>query len=496
MLDSLKRLTKHSLVYGIGHIVSRFMGFLLMPIHTNIFPPEIYRTPTLLFSALAIMNVVFTYGIDTAFLRFFILEESRQARQRIFSTVFFTILTTGLFFSLILLLFPGPFSELIFKSADYKVMIRLASGILLTDALSLIPFLILRAEEKSAQFVTVRTVNIVLNLGLNILFVAILRKGITYIFVANLIASTAALLMLMPVIVRWLRLKFSRHTLLELLNFGLPYIPSVLSVIVMDKIGNFYLDRMAGEKWTGIFSAGCKLGMFMALVVSAFRFAWHPFFLSTYKQDNAKEIFARVMTYFLMVTGFFFLLVSFFIKEILQIRPFGVGLIGADYTAGIIVVPVIMLAYIAYGVYTHFIIGVFLKSKSMYVPIVTGLGGITSLVANELLISHMALHMKIMGAAWAVALSYIVMAGAMYFVNRHLYPITYESRRIFKIILVFGGLFFLHYFLLDQTGFLIRLLCLLMIVPLLYILQFFEEREIRAIKRMIFIFANKKNKSD
>lgn len=486
MLQSLKRLTKHSLVYGVGHIVSRFIGFLLMPIHTNIFPPEVYRTPTLLFSALAIMNVVFTYGIDTAFLRFFILEETREAKQKIFSTVFYTIMTTSLFFSIILLIFPGSFSNIIFKSTDYTILIKLASGILFTDALSLIPFLILRAEEKSAHFVIVRTVNIILNLGLNILFIAVMRKGITYIFVANLIASTAALLMLAPVIFHWLRMKFSRQSLLELLRFGLPYIPSVLSVIIMDKIGNFYLDRMVGEKLTGIFSAGCKLGMFMALVVSAFRFAWHPFFLSLSKQDNAKEIFARVMTYFLMITGFFFLLVSFFIKEIVQIKLFGFGLIGAEYTAGIVIVPIIMLAYIAYGVYTHFIIGVFLKSKSLYVPLVTGLGGITSLAANYFLIPHL----KIIGAAWAVALSYVVMATAMYFVNRRLYPIAYETGRILKVVAVFGAEFFVYFFFLDQYGFLIRLLCLMLIVPLLYVLKFFENREIRAIKRLVIRKSN------
>ena len=481
MLQHLKRLGKHSIVYGIGHILSRFIGFLLMPIHTNVFLPEVYRTPTLLFSALAIFNIIFTYGMDTAFIRFFILEDLKEAKHRIFSTVFFTILSTGLFFSLMLLFFPLPFSNLIFKNDAYTGLIRLASGILLADALSLIPFLVLRAEERSARFVVVRTANIVLNVGLNILFIVVLKKGIDYIFVSNLIASGATLLMLIPVIAQWLRLTFNKSTLGELLRFGLPYIPSVLSVIIMDKIGNFFLDRMVGEKMTGIFSAGCKLGMFMALVVAAFRFAWHPFFLSVSKQKDAPEIFARVMTYFLLVTGFFFLLISFFINEIVHIRFSNVGLVGATYVEGVSIVPVIMLAYIFYGVFTNFIVGIYIKNKSMYIPFVTGMGGITSLLANYFLIPHFG----IMGAAWAVALSYAVMAISLYFVNNHLYPIPYEMDRIVKLVGIIVGLFLVYTFLLNEAKILIKVLLLLSALPLLFAVRFFNNQELNRMRHLI-----------
>ena len=178
MFHNIKRLTQHSLVYGIGHIVSRFIGFLLLPIHTNYLLTDEYGTAALLFSSLAILNIVFTYGMDVAFLRFFILEENKEGKKHIFSTVFWTILCTGICFSSVLVLIPEPFSILIFRSAQYTKLIQLAGGILLADALALIPFLVLRSEEKSIQFVIIKFINIILNLSLNILFVIRLNQGV------------------------------------------------------------------------------------------------------------------------------------------------------------------------------------------------------------------------------------------------------------------------------------------------------------------------------
>ena len=478
MFSSIKRLTRHSLVYGVGHIISRFLGFLLLPLHTNVFQPEVYRTPILLFTALALMNVFFSYWMDVAFMRFFVLEEKKDEKRRIFSTAFWMILCTGLCCSLLVLLFPEPFSRLIFRETNQTQLIRLGAGILLFDALCLIPFLLLRAEERSTQFIVLKSANIFINLTLNVVFIAVMKCDVEFIFVANLIASAATLSLLFPVIKRWLRFSFSRWKLKELLRFGLPYVPSGLAVLIMDLIGRFFLDRMLGKESTGIFSAGYKLGMIMALVVAAFRFAWHPFFLSTSKEENAPQIFSRVFTYFLFVTSSFFLLVSFFIHEIVGFELFGKGILGKGYAAGAYIVPVVMLAYIGYGAYANFVVGIYLKKKTVYLPFVTGIGALTALLANRLLIPPMG----IMGAAWAVLLAYTAMACTLFFVSRRLYPIPYEGFRILRLVVVVAMLFFLG----TQTGFdasfLARAGLFILFIPLLWLIRFFHTDEIEFLK--------------
>ena len=481
MFHHIKRLTKHSAVYGIGHIVSRFVGFLLVPVHTNVFLPEEYRTPALLFSSLAILNVIFNYGMDVAFLRFFILAESDDEKKRIFSTAFLMILATGACFAALMVLNPEPFSRIIFRSAEHLTLIRLAGGILLADALCLLPFLILRAEERSKQFIFLKTLNIVVNFGLNILFVLILRKGIESIFTANLIASGFTLIILMPIILRWLGARFHRETLMELFRFGLPYIPSTLSLVIMDQVGRFFLDRIAGEEATGIFSAAYKLGMFMALVVAAFRFAWHPFFLSTVrdKPEEAPRVFGRVLTYFTLVTGFFFLLISYFIGEIVNFRIAGFGLIGEEYTVGVPIVPVVMLAYILYGVYANFVVGIYIEKKTYYMPFITGIGALTGIVGNILLIPLLG----IMGAAWSVFLAYAAMAATLFFVSRRLYRIPYEWGRIAKLVAVVGVFFFIGSSSPAMSHAVYRVILLLLVFPTLWAGGFFMPDEKNAIRR-------------
>lgn len=488
MLQSLKRLTKHSAIYGIGHILTRSIGFLLLPIHTNALDPAQMGVASLLFSALGIFNVVFGYGMDVAFLRHFIMAEDKEKRQDIFSTAFLTLLGTGLLFSALLYAYPGPVSQAVFRSSQYTQLIQLGAGILLADVIVLLPFLVLRGLEKSIRFGILKFVNVAANLGMNLLFVVYLKQGVPGVFKANLIASAVSLLTVLPVILQWFRWRYSRAMLKELLKFGLPYIPSMLSVLIMDQISRFFLDRMIGKEATGIFSAAYKLGMFMALIVAAFRFAWHPFFLTTSKQKDAKQVFSRVLTYFVMVTGFLHLLVSFFIRDIISFSLFGFTIIGAEYGPGIPIVPIVMLAYIGYGVYVNFIVGIYIEKKTHVLPFITGVGALVSLSANYLLIPVMGIQ----GAAWSTCLAYTAMATTLYFYSQKLYAVTYEWQRILKLILVLVPLFILGTASQGPLLTLRRLVLLALFPVLLRLIGFFNVEEKLAIQRMIRRFFTRK----
>ncbi len=146
MYRKILTLTKHSIVYGFGYILTRSIGFVLLPIHTNYLSTAEYGIVGLLFASLAILNVIYRYGIDVAFLRFFILEEEKIGKKRIFSTTFISIFISGIIFSLIMNIFPHFISNAIFQNKSYVFLIRISSGILIADALAEIPFRILRSE--------------------------------------------------------------------------------------------------------------------------------------------------------------------------------------------------------------------------------------------------------------------------------------------------------------------------------------------------------------
>ena len=476
MWKSIKNLGKQSAVYGIGHILSRSIGFLLLPIHTKNLDPAQYGVVSLLFSTLAILNVVFSYGMDAAFLRFFIFERRREGRRDLFSTAHWMIFCSSILFSAVLFVFPSVFANLIFRESDYGRLVRMASGIVFADAIALLPFLVLRAEEKAVSFVLLRSAGIGVTLGLNILYVVFLKRGVEGVFLSNLIASAFTVLTVLPIFVRWLRPRFDRGRLAEMLRFGLPYVPAGLAMVIMDQINRFFVDRMLGKEATGLFSAGYKIGMIMSLAVAAFRFAWHPFFLSTARQKEAKAIFARVLTYFTLAAGILFLLVSGWTKEIMAIRIMGFALCDAAFVGGASVVPIVLCSYAAYGWYVNFMVAVYLKKKTVHLPWVTGAGALVAVACNALFIPVWGLS----GAAWATFLGYAVMAFLLHRITQTWYPIPYEWTRIGKLVLVFAAFFLLLSAVQSEWG---KWLILAGLPGSLFLIRFFNESEKAFIRR-------------
>jgi len=490
---SVKKLFQHSAVYGMGHILSRLITFLLIPLYTNTFARPDLGVYTLVFSYIAILTIIYSYGLDTAFFRFYILDDTSKGRDRIFSTAFITIIITSILFSLSIYVFRTSIAAELF-SADIRqlglnlpLMVGLSAGILLFDSLVLMPFLILRAEEKPLPFILFKFLNVVINFACNIVLLVWMKKGVEGIFVANLISSALTFLLMLPIALGHFKFAFHWPTFKELFAFGIPYLPSTLSVNLMDTIDKIVLERLDSVSVVGLYGPNAKLGMFMALFITAFRFAWHPFFLSTSKQENAKAIFTKVFTYVLLACSFVFLFFSLFINDIVRLRFGHFSLLGEEFWEGTVVVPIIFLAYIFYAAYLNFIIGIYLEKKTKYLPLITGAGIIGNVIGLYALIPTFG----IVGAAWARVFAYIIMATALYLVGQKLYPIRYEWGRLLHMASIVAVLFFVGrsvFFMPSIPG---KALLFLAYPVLLWLTHFFEKSELVAAVRLLRIRTNR-----
>jgi len=484
---SVKRLFQHSAVYGMGHILNRLIIFLLIPVYTNTFAKEELGVYTLVYSYIAILTIIYSYGLDTAFFRFYILDDSPRGRGRIFSTAFLTICLSSFLFSLVIFLNTTYVADLVFSSQvhrltiDLKYITRMAALILFFDSLMLMPFLILRAEEKPFQFIFFKFLNVIINFACNIFFIIILKRGIEGIFVANLISSAGTFTLMIPIALKHFRFSFHWPTFKDLMTFGLPYLPSTLSVNLMDTIDKIILEDLDSIETVGLYGPNAKLGMFMALFITAFRFAWHPFFLSTSKQENAKQVFQKVFTYVLLACSLVFLFFSLFIDNIVRLRVGSFSLLGEEYWGGTVIVPIIFLAYIVYAAYLNFIIGIYLEKKTKYLPLITGAG----LAGNVLGLYALIPLLGFVGAAWSRVIAYIIMAGCLYIVGQRLYPIRYEWRRIGTMVVVVAGLFFLGRHTWFDSRVLFKFLIFVSYPVWLWIARFFHRKELTTVASFI-----------
>ena len=197
------------------------------------------------------------------------------------------------------------------------------------------------------------------------------------------------------------------------------------------------------------------------------------------KSEDAKKIFSRVLTYFTLVASIILIVLSLFIDNIIRFEIFGKTIIGPDYWSGVTVVPVILFAYMFNGLYVVFTAGIYIKEKSIYVPLITGAGAVVNIISNFILIPVLGM----MGAALSVLASYIVMAAGLYFVTQKFYKINYEKKKIaiiFLLILLFGAIYYFLYYNIE----IILIYKFLLLILFLASISFFviDKKEIEFIK--------------
>ena len=491
MLDKIKQLTKDTAVYGISTILGRFFGFILTPFYTHVLPDKgemgIFNN---YYAAIAFLNVVFIYGMDAAFMKYASLN-SGETKKKVFSTALIAVTVTTIILSVVLYFLQNSFMSyldipekyLLIDSERFYRFFYYLIFILILDTVTIIPFAYLRLERKSKKFALIRLINIVVNLLLNLFFFIKLKWGMESIFVANLIASLLNLVLLAPDILKNLVLKIDKEYLRKMFWFGVPYLPASLSATIVQVINRPMVEKLTDYETLGVFSASYKLGTLMMLVVMMFQFAWQPFFLTNAKEKNAKEIFAKVLTLFLLFTSFLWIVISLFIDDVMKMKLFGISIYQERYQDGLVIVPIILLGYLFNGIYYNFQAGIYIEEKTKYFPIVTGAGAIVNVIANLLLIPVWG----IMGAALATLASYIVMAYGLYYYSQKFYKIEYEFAKIARIILLLfatTGVYYYIYYIVGLT-FAYKLIMLLGFVGMLFALRVISKVEIIKMSKLL-----------
>ena len=170
MAASIKRLGKETLIYGTSTVLARLLNFCLVPFYTYYLLPGDYGIIATTFAVIALLNVIFLFGMDQSYLRF---ASEHAQKTHVFQHCFYGVLINGCILSVLLWLFARPFAALIGIGDSYAYLVHLAVWVLLLDVLNMIPFTKLRLERRPWYFAGVRTASIVVNVLGNIFFIAV-----------------------------------------------------------------------------------------------------------------------------------------------------------------------------------------------------------------------------------------------------------------------------------------------------------------------------------
>ncbi len=479
MFEQIKRLGTDTAIYGISTIVARLLNFILLPLYANILSPSEFGIQANIYAYIAFFILFYVYGMESAYFRFASSKELGSEKEN-FSTPYISILIVSAILSIVLFLFAIPLTSLFMIDASLYHFIYYASGILFFDAIVFVPFASLRMQKKAKYFASIKVINIGFTIVLNIILVYYFKWGIEGIFFSNLVASFVSFLLLLPTTIRQFEFSFHQSLFRELLKFGLPILPVGVSGILLQLVDRPILLYLMDEASVGIYQANFRLGIFMALVTGMFEFAWRPFFLSHAKEPDAKALFSRVMTYYLTVCAVVFLVISFFVDDVIKYKFHGHYILRPEYWDGLAVVPLVLVSYIFSGIGTNLNAGIQIEKKTKYLFPTSFSGSLTKIILTFILVPKFG----IMGAAYATIFGYMMVEITLYFVVQKFYYIEYEFVRIGKLVLsVVIAFTVAKIFFFDSV--LIKFIILLAWFFSLFLIGFFNRGELVRLKNMV-----------
>ncbi|NMH89283.1 oligosaccharide flippase family protein [Flavivirga algicola] len=422
----LKTFFKDTIIYGLAIVLPRLINFLLVRLHTDVLPNEAYSENTEFYVVAAFFNVILTYGMETAFFRFF---SKNKEKGKVLSTAIVSIIFSTIILGTTLFIFRESISHALHINTNFY---SLLVAITLVDTLIVIPFAYLRVTGRPIRFASIKLINVFIIVILNILFLStsygvaslqnVFKVGdkVEYIFIANLIASIMVLLLVFPYYFKN-KLQFDLSILKQLLNYGWPIMVAGLAFVINENLDKWLLPNYEGEYINGAYSACYKLAVFMTLFVQAFRMGAEPFFFNHSKEDNAKKTYATILKYFTIVGALGLLIVTCFID---WLRPIFIK--KESYLVALNIVPVVLLANLCLGIYHNLSVWYKLTDKTRYGMYISIVGAIITIVFNIIYIPILGF----MACAYATLLAYGIMMLLSYLLGKKHYKVPYAVGRI------------------------------------------------------------------
>lgn len=421
-----------------------------MPFYTDVFSPARYGVVGLIYAAITFLNVIFTFGMESAYLRY---AENRKEASNIFKTIQLSLLGFATVLCLLLWLLMPWLLPLFNLGSETSGIFLMMLGIVWFDTLAIVPLAELRLIRKTIPFASLKLLHVGINIALNFYLIVGLGFGIEAVFIANLAASLVVTMLVWGFTADLLKGSWSSIWAKKAFQFGWPFVPAGIGFAINEVLDRFFLNnidpaiamRLYGPDTTpedivGVYNACYKLAVFMLLLVQMYRMAWQPFFMRYAKDKDSPKMFGQAFIWYNAFSAMLFLTVALFKEQIVAIRVpvLDATLIGSDYWLGLEIVPFLLFAYWFHGWYINFSSGVFIKEKTKILYKITIMGAVITIIANLTLIPLFGMT----GSAAATLMSYSAMALTLGYFSKKIMHVPYRLLESLGLMVIFAALVF------------------------------------------------------
>ena len=456
-MSLLKRLISDTAIYGTSSILARGLNYLLTFLIADIVATAEFGIFTQLYAMVAFLLVILTHGMETSFFRHVNLYDKSK---NIFGTAFLSVAGFATIFLVLTILLVKPIAVGL-NYPNQQNYIAIFAFIVFFDVLCAVPFANLRHLGKAKRFATIKILNILLTIALNVFFLIVCPKIITqestitnwvnswynpsnkvvYVFIANLIASAITLLLHAPQLVK-ISFKIEKAVYKRMLWYAFPIMllgfAGTINEMMDRLILRSYLPHGDEENLVqlGIYGFAYKLSMIMSLFLQAYKYAVEPILFAEAKNDDAPSTYATIMKYYIIAIAVLFVLMVFNLPLIEYIL-FEVINYNEDYKAAFRLVPILLGANAFLGIYFNIATWYKVTDKTMYGAYIAFFGAAITIILNVVFVPVY----EIDASAWATLICYVAMAIVGLWVGQKFYPIPYQFKKLmFYLGFAFIGL--------------------------------------------------------
>ena len=385
-----------------AQIAVSLLLFVRLPILTKWLGASLYGTWSLIWVTIVLITPLATLGLGMAMIRFLAAERDVDRIRERFLSVVFTVFLAGVVVSLILILCSDLFASSILGDINSSHLIRLASFMILTQALSQMSIAFFRTFRQMKWYSALLVTKAAAQVGLMV-YLLLLGWDLRGVIVAVLASDILCIAIAFSVALRQIGFRFPRFTEMnDYLKYGLPLVPTSAMLWIMSSSDRYIIGYFMQAKDVGIYAAAYSLAHINSLFLGPLQTILLPTVSKSY--DNGDM--AKTRTY-----------LKYSLKYLVMLSipaAFGLSVLALpllrilttmEFTSGSMVVPFIVLGLVIFEFHRICLYIFYLVKKTYWVARLLIISAALNIGLNLLLIPHLG----ILGAAVATLIAYAVL---------------------------------------------------------------------------------------
>jgi O-antigen/teichoic acid export membrane protein len=490
LLNSIRQTSKDSIVYGLGNIAVKVIGFILIPLYTN---PEFFSVDD--FGIIAVLDItglvmisVMASGLPQSLMRWYWDKDYSNNQKGIFFMALMTQLAVSLAFCLLLIPLTRQMSAAIFNNTEWNITLKLVIIASALQALNNIINTLMRLQGKSLLFTITNLLKLLIVLTLTVYFIVFRQTGVKGIYLAQVIGNFLLILFVLSYTIKNCRIYLNLFVIRAMSRYGFPILLANFAAAALNVIDRYSLNSLALLKYVAIYTLAYKISSVLKLViVDSIKMAVTPLVLQNMDSHDNKRLYSKTLLYSSFVLMLGILAISLFSFEVIKL------ITGSkEYWQSFYIVPLLSLSVFFINLRETSTYGLIINKKTRIIGLNVVISCILNVALNILLIPKL----DILGAALATLITQMCYWLMNFYFSQKEYAIPYELRKV-TILFLSGGLISFSGLLLTEFPLIFRILiktgCLTAFPFLLHLFGFYEPAELQAIKGLVIKWRNIKD---